>query len=682
MNGRWDIDNLLKYIANRPTVRRPPGNQSCFHGLYYKDCICALDLEASRLPESNHSFVYMVTFGCDDLPPVHFRTLFDFADFVDELQNASSGSALPTYVHNLQYDFQFLAGILSFDEKKILCGKAREVIKAYSEPLELRCSYKLTGQSLDDLTSDLNVQHKKKSAAEYDHNKLRYPWTELSTEEMEYVDNDVIGLIESIKVINREYGDNVYTMPITQTGYSRREVKRRMRNYPWQKMDRMKYDVQIYDMMRAAMRGGNAIGNRYIEGDILENVETWDMSSAYLAAVLYADVPMAAWRFVENPDADLLFRYTMYRRIPFLATIKIKNLRLKRIDDPAPYIMYSKTYSSAEKAARSRDVKKRVNTYAGRILNCPDAILTVTDIDFRIILKHYDFDEISVIEMATNFYGKIPEPIREYTKELYVKKTVLKGKNKIRYNAIKREANAIFGMMAEDPAKVYYTFKDGQFIPLEKDKGMAIAEKQERAYNTYAWGVWITATVREWIQEIIDELCSRESGYAFCYCDTDGVKTPAGNGDVFSKFNEKMRELSIEERAYAKDSSGRIHYCGCFEREKNAQKFVTLGTKKYAEEVDGKLEITLAGVKKSAGAAELGSIDLFREGFTFRDAGGREAIYNDLEEVLTLDIDGHELDITRNVTLNKISFTLGGAGEMRRLSLYPELWMKTIGVIK
>ena len=62
-------------------------------------------------------------------------------------------------------------------------------------------------------------------------NKIRYPRTKLSRHELEYCINDVRGLVEAVKAQMARDGDNLYTIPMTSTGYPRREMKRAMRLY-------------------------------------------------------------------------------------------------------------------------------------------------------------------------------------------------------------------------------------------------------------------------------------------------------------------------------------------------------------------------------------------------------------------------------------------------------------------
>ena len=101
--------------------------------------------------------------------------------------------------------------------------------------------------------------------------------------------------------------------------------------------------------------------------------------------------------------------------------------------------------------------------------------------------------------------------------------------------------------------------------------------------------------------------------------------------------------------------------------------FRTWGAKKYVyvhlKAGEPELVCTIAGVGKSAGAEELcrhGGITAFDLDFVFRDAGGLEAVYNDTADMI-LDIDGHKLHITPNVTLRPSTYTVGLAGDYERL---------------
>lgn len=154
---------------------------------------------------------------------------------------------------------------------------------------------------------------------------------------------------------------------------------------------------------------------------------------------------------------------------------------------------------------------------------------------------------------------------------------------------------------------------------------------------------------------------------AIVYCDTDSIKfLGKENCEKIEALNERYRQEAYS----AEDTNGKTHYIGIYENEtpEPYKYFKTLGAKKYAlVEADGELKITIAGVLKKEGAKELKTIDNFKEGFTFRDAGGSMAIYNDRPEPKSVTIEGHKIDIISNIALYPSTYTLGLTADYERL---------------
>ena len=152
------------------------------------------------------------------------------------------------------------------------------------------------------------------------------------------------------------------------------------------------------------------------------------------------------------------------------------------------------------------------------------------------------------------------------------------------------------------------------------------------------------------------------------YCDTDSVYSLAPID--LSEFNEERKRDSIKHGGFADDPKGSTHYMGVFEQEGGKiDRFITWGAKKYAVETDGKLRITIAGVGKKAGAAELaahGGLEALRPGFIFREAGGLTATYNDVPYG-DLTIDGHTMQVGTNIYLEPSTYTLGITWEYEQL---------------
>lgn len=659
---------VLDLIRKAPVVRRPRGNPgSAPHGLYYKDVICSFDIETSKVDEKN-SIMYSWQFCCEDADHVIIgRSWEEFIEFSKKVKEASRGAAIAVYVHDLAHEFVYLSGLMRFESKDVLSGKKREVIKAYSEPFEFRCSYRLTGLSLESLTHRLKVKHPKIKG--YDYNKVRYPWTELESDELEYIKNDVIGLVEAVKILFAAYEDNIYKVPITQTGYIRRVIKKVMRSYPWGRIAEQKINYEIYQLCYMAMRGGLVHANRYLAGEVISDIEPWDMSSCYPAAMIYCCYPMGAWQIENNPDISYLLRLIYKRKKAILATIRFTNLRLKNKYDPWPYITKNK---SAIKGACQVD--------NGRVMKAQELTGTYTDIDFKIILSQYDFDEITILQMASSTYGKLPEQIRNEIKKLYRDKTALKGVDPVGYELTKILLNGCFGMMSEDPGKLYtyYNPDTGEFQLEELTREQALERKNKNSFLSYAWGVWVTAHARAWMQGVL----SRTGEEGALYVDTDGVKVYKGQKYIFEEFNAKIEKMALSEGGcQAIDADGVIHTLGEFEREPVMDEFITLGAKKYAYKRGNKIEIATSGVNKEKGGEELGSLENYKEGFTFRKGGGSEAIYNDHVDKW-IEIDGHKVHITRNVSINPSTYTLGLTSEYKRLILMPEIVLSFIRMQK
>ena len=119
---------------------------------------------------------------------------------------------------------------------------------------------------------------------------------------------------------------------------------------------------------------------------------------------------------------------------------------------------------------------------------------------------------------------------------------------------------------------------------------------------------------------------------------------------------------------FADDKEGNRHYIGIYEKEDTMARFKTLGAKKYVyEDEKAKLHVTISGVSKSKGPSELGSIENFKEGFVFREAGGTESIFNDHPDITSCRIQGHDVPITSNVVILDSTYTVSTTIEYRML---------------
>lgn len=699
-----------RYFADPPLLKNRRGNPGG-KKRHYVGITTAFDIETTLIDDIQQSVMYIWQWQFGEDYTVIGRTWEEFLDLQKRIKAVLPENRwLVVYVHNLSYEFQFLKGIYQFFPENVFAIASRKVVKADMwDCFEFRCSYKLTNMSLKQFTSKMRVQHQKLSGEEFNYSVKRYPWTELSDEELEYCINDVWGLVEAINALMNRDGDTLQTIPLTSTGYVRRNAKRAMKdgsvhhNFVYSILP----DIDTYIALREAFRGGNTHANRYYAGDIVENVHSADRSSSYPAVMCNCEFPMSVFTPILQKDLNpgYISRCIKVRHKALLLRIGIKNLRLR---DP----FWGCPYLSKDKC---RNIHKAIDTEDnGRILEAEYIETTITDIDLKIIMEEYQ-GEIIFLQGWYASYKKLPQPLINEVIKYYHDKTELKGVKgqEIYYDKAKALLNSLYGMMAQDPVKFMQIFKQcGDFDTDEsilkeqaekegwdeKHLKEAILEKQEellgksnqRAFLAYQWGVWVTAHSRDALERGI-RLVHDTEGADFVYCDTDSVKY-TGNVDWTNYNNDRISECR-DSGSYATDPQGITHYMGVFETEDlkdtgYAYKyFKTLGAKKYAyveREGEG-VHCTIAGVNKKKGGAELdkyGGLSAFTEdykdtgrGFVFREAGGTQAVYNDAPEMDHVDIKGHRLPITSNVAILPSEYTLGITGEYERIIKYAKNYL-------
>lgn len=674
-----DMTPIYYYVRNRDIVKRQRGNQSTKNShFYYKDIIAAFDIETSRFTEKtaprldliDQSFCYIWQMSLNNEYVIVGRTLASALDFLTQIdKNLMRDERLVIYVHNLSYEFQFLSGIACFKTDDVFCIKKRKILKAVLwDTFEYRCSYLHSNMGLALYTEKMQVEHSKLDGVQFDYSKLRYPWTPLSDYEILYSVYDVMGLVECIKKEMEMDGDTLYTIPLTSTGYVRRDAKESLKKLGKNYLKNMEIDYHIYELLKEAFRGGDTHANRYFSGKIIENVHSADRSSSYPDVLINGQFPMSQFALLENPDTEKVIKYLNTYKRALLMRVRFKNVCLRRIDHGCPYLTKDK----------SRHIKNATFDN-GRILECEEMETTLTDIDFKIVLKEYDIECMEFVEVYHARYGDLPEELKDVVRTYYVRKTELKdidGKE-VLYTKEKNKLNACYGMMAQDVVKIAILFSDAYdklYAEDESDNAESNFEKNNsKRFLSYAWGVWCTALARYalhaaiWIVEVTSDAY-------FLYCDTDSVKY-IGEVDL-TQFNKKALADSKKNKAFATDKHGITHYMGVYEQERDMLRFKTLGAKKYAYEALNKkgkkeLYLTLAGVSKKDGADYLaahGGLESFCDGFTFPEGGGggNEAIYNDRTNT-TINIDAHTLAIGRNVCIKESTYTLGLTPEYSEL---------------
>ena len=655
----------------------------------------AFDIETSTIwlnPDHTlydvHSFMYVWQFQIEDYT-VKGRTWDEYFSFLNILQTAINqirednnldvNPLLVIWCHNLAYEFTWLSGLYPFRNDEVFFRDVRKPIycRMY-DTFEYRCSYIQSNMSLSALCKQTGVKMKL-SGQKYDYDKVRFPWTELTDFEQEYTTTDVESLVKAMKYRVQRGGDTLQTVPLTSTGYVRRECKEALKEH-YLDIRELKPKEDEYRLLRKAFRGGNTHANRYFVNKIIDNVYSYDISSSYPTQQLTQLFPMRPFKWLEinqRTPEKRISRVFQFIGLGYavVGTYQFKHLRLKNHREPIPYISLSRC-----QAIGSDDIELLLDN--GRVLECAYMEISLTEIDLKIILDQYTYDVFDVVEAMVAQKDFLPESYRSVIQDYYNKKTALKGDNtedgKYIYTKSKNMLNAVYGMSATDPVHQDIFYQDGKYTvsSYESFDEAELLKLLKNASFPYQWGVYTTALARKQLQDAI-KLC----GDRIVYCDTDSVKV-IGNIDI-NRLNTKLKEKAIQKKAFADDMKGNRHYIGLFEFDGYYNQFITQGAKRYAYITDGHMGITVAGVSKkineetgvSFAVEELGSLDNFRVGMIWKKAGGTISVYNDNDNFNYTDPEtGNTIHIGKNVAIVPSTYEMTYSKDYRLLLNEIELY--------
>lgn len=403
--------------------------------------ICSFDIETTRISELEQSVMYIWQFAVEETV-IYGRTWSEFRRLLRKLRERLGNMRLLVFVHNLSYEFQFLSGIYNFSEHEVFCTEARHILKCsmYGK-FEFRCSYRLTDMSLAATAKRYNVKYQKYSGEDFDYSKRRFSSTPMTEAELAYCEHDVLAVVESVHAIMKLNGDTVYTLPMTSTGFVRRNVKTEMYDYYHQMREEMP-PYRCYQMLKSAFRGGNTHANRFYVGEIMSDVTSYDISSSYPSQQCNRKFPVGEW--TERLD---LSTSAMERRIDrgaaLIMHIVLRGVTLRDPYTPVPYIPVAKcmrlVYPTG--AARGLCVDN------GRVIQAELLEMCVTSIDWRIVTEQYSIQSAEIVEEWSCWTDYLPEPIRRLNVEYFQKKTMLKGlggDNELYYFKNKELLNSIY----------------------------------------------------------------------------------------------------------------------------------------------------------------------------------------------------------------------------------------------
>lgn len=620
--------------------------------------------------------------------PVYYgRNLTEFKDFIELLEltyNLSDEKTLIIYTHNLGYEFQFIrkyfkwGNVFSIDERKPL--------KAKTGGVEFRCSYILSGFSLDNTAKNLTKHKINKLVGGLDYDLIRHNETPLTQLELDYLENDVLIITAYITEQIDIYSD-ICKIPLTNTGRVRQYVKNECyySNKNHRKTSKGKYikyrkimsdltlTPDIYIQLKRAFMGGFTHANAAYSGQVINDVSSLDFTSSYPSVMISEKYPMSRFRPLVTNSLKEFKKYC--NQYAVIADIKLTGVKPKI--EQENYISESKCYSLVNPVLNN-----------GRVYSADELTTTITEIDLTIIEQCYTYEKIAISNANYAYKAYLPKAIVKSVLDLYQDKTTLKGvKGKeVEYLLSKGMLNSIYGMCVTDVVKDNAIYNDGWGVErVDVEEEIKKYNENKNRFLYYPWGVWVTAYAR---RNLWTGIIAAKNDYV--YSDTDSLKVTNYNKLVnyVNWFNEQIIEkmenclnfykLDLD-LLQPKTIKGETKMLGIWDFEGTYSRFKTLGAKRYLVEENGKLELTLAGLSKKNGLnymlEKAGNntevFNMFNDNLYIptENTGKMTHTYLDNELAFSLtDYQGNTKDVTSpsSIHLEKCEFTLSIAEQYKK----------------
>lgn len=609
-----DLQKIIANLAKRKLLDMVDNGR----GVYYYNTPCSFDIETTSMLYNGEKvgFMYVWQLGLGGYVIIG-RTWEEFKDTMDRLVDMlclEEDVRLVIYVQNLSYEFQFIRKLFNFI-KVFSMDKRKPIQSTTSIGIEFKCSYFLTGKSLESIGEDLVNYKVKKQVGNLDYDKIRHSTTPLTKAELLYCVDDVKVVMACIQEKIDIDGD-ITKIPLTNTGYVRRKCREACirkdgkfnRSYR-EIMRGLTLDPDEYLQLKQAFQGGFTHANPHIVGETLENVRSFDFTSSYPAVMVCEKFPMSKGEKVVPKSKKELEYYLNHYCCLFDVSI----------DGLEPKVTFE-NYLSLHKC-RGLNVKKDKKNYTvnnGRIVRAKHLETTITEVDYSIMTKFYKWEKCKIGNFRIYAKAYLPQEFIEVVLEMYQKKTELKGIEgmEIEYLLIKGMLNACYGMTVTDIVRPEIIYEKGDWQDDEvPDLTEAIKKynRDSKRFLFYPWGVWITAYARRNLFTGI-----LECQYDYVYSDTDSLKIlnwekhkdyiESYNRKIEAKMNNAMKHFGFDKNAWKpKNKKGEEKPLGFWDDEGMYSRFKTLGAKRYMTEKDGKLDITVSGLKKKDTVAFLKS---------------------------------------------------------------------------
>lgn len=579
---------------------------------------CAFDIETSSfyINDEKNGCMYCWQFGLNGLTLLG-RTWDEFVELIDYLNEQIEGYHLVCYVHNLGYEFQWMKHW--FEWEKVFAVKRRTPVRAVTGNIEFKCSYFLSGYSLETVGKNLLRYRVQKLKGDLDYDLIRHCETPLTDKENQYRINDVRVVMAYIQECIENDGD-ITKIPLTKTGYVRKHCRekciygdgsaRKSHAYRWhQLMEYLTLEPDEYLQCKRAFQGGFVHANAKMTNQLVENVGSADFTSDYPFQMVAKYFPMGKSKVIPAEDVKKNLFYYL-KNYCCMFDITFHNLRAKRLYEQI--LSWSRCWGIPKEVLKDKKRKAEyVQLNNGRVVYCEKCSTTLTELDYKNMDFFYEWDQMDIFNFRIYPRGYLPTELISSILDFYEGKTKLKGVEgeEIEYAKSKNNLNSTYGMSVTDIVREVNDYDDDWCEPYMPDLDESISHYNESydRFLFYPWGIWVTAHARDSLFTGIKEFKDD-----YCYSDTDSIKGRnfSDHSLYFAEYNKYVDDLVKKASDYHKipyerfapfTKKGKQKLIGVWDYEGEYQYFKTCGAKRYLTYKDGILALTVAGLGKLNG---------------------------------------------------------------------------------
>lgn len=540
------------------------------------------DFETTTDPSDCRVWAYAVCEIGNSDNFVYGNRIEDFINFCQATRNNYL-----IYFHNLKFDGEYIFNYLLNNGYEYIRTKKERKDKTFSclisdtgqfysieiyfqtankkhvNKVTIYDSLKILNFSVDKIAKDFNLSISK---LEIDYHEYREVDHELTPDEVAYIKNDVTIMADALKIM---FDEKLTKMTIGSNALAQyKELNKNFNKY---------YPELAYEIdkdIRKSYKGGFTYLNPIFKDVSVERGSVFDVNSLYPSVMYNEYLPFGDPLYFEGKyENDKLFHLyiqtltcTFKVKEGFIPTIQLKN-NLSFM--PNEYIESS---------------------------NDELVTLTLTNIDLDLFFKHYDIENITY-HNGWKFKG-IKGLFGNYIDKFTAMKTqAKKDGNNARYLISKLMLNSLYGKFGLNPdvRSKYPTLDDNGIIKYkmhEKEIRTAIYIPVASFITSYARYKTITTS------QAIKEYSIKEYGIdKYIYSDTDSIH-------CLLESDEELKDI-IDIDDYT---------LGYWKHESNFTRAKFLRQKCYIEEIEDKIQVTVAGLPKKLG--KFVNFDNFNDNFT------------------------------------------------------------------